>query len=168
MGFQLDTVSIQRLVGVHPDLVKVVRDCAANGTLPFKFGVSEGLRTLAQQELDVARGFSQTMKSRHLDGHAVDLAPLRTNPQGQTVMSWAWPPFYVLASQMRAASIRMSVPVVWGGVWDMELASIIGDMEAASDGYVARARAKGERGFLDGPHFQLPLSIQYPAGPPIA
>lgn len=167
MGFQLDKTSIQRLIGVHPDLVKVVRDCAANGLLPFSFGVSEGLRTLAQQRLDVERGFSETMKSRHLDGHAVDLVPLRKNEAGQSVMSWAWPPFYVLAREMRAAAMRMNVPVTWGGVWDRNLADITGDMEVASQEYVVRARAKGGRGFLDGPHFQLPFDL-YPAGKPIA
>lgn len=169
MGFQLDKVSLQRLVGVHPDLVRVVKDCATAGIFPFTFGVSEGLRTVAQQRQDVARGFSQTMKSRHLDGHAADLVPLRADDKGRQVMSWVWPPFYVLAAQMRAAAIRQKVPVIWGGVWDTELAKLVSDdMEAEAQAYVARARAKGEKGFLDGPHYELPLGLQYPAGPPIA
>ena len=168
MGFKLDALSLKRLTGVHPDLVRVVKDCATSGVLPFQFGVSEGLRTVAQQRLDVAHGFSQTMKSRHLDGHAADLVPLKINDLGQSVMSWAWPPFYVLAAQMRAASIRQKVPVIWGGVWDTELEKLLDDdMEAESHAYVARARVKGQHGFTDGPHFELPLA-EYPAGPPIA
>lgn len=141
MGFQLDKLSLQRLVGAHPDLVKVVQDCARNGTLPFFFGVSEGPRTLAQQKLDVARGFSETMKSRHLlsgtpqQCYAVDLVPLRKDDKGHDVMSWAWPPFFVLAREMKAAAARLHIPIEWGGDWTT---------------------------LKDGPHFQLPWA-QYPA-----
>lgn len=133
MSFTLDAHSTQRLIGVHPDLVKVVQDCAKNGTMPFSFGVSEGLRTLAQQQIDVAAGKSQTLKSRHLDGHAVDLVVL---VNGAAV--WAWPPYSVLAEQMKAAAARCNVPIEWGGDWTT---------------------------LKDGPHFQLPIE-QYPSAEP--
>jgi peptidoglycan L-alanyl-D-glutamate endopeptidase CwlK len=112
LGFVLDAHSAQRLVGVHPDLVKVVRDCAQNGVMPFTFGVTEGLRTLAQQQKNVAAGASQTMRSRHLDGHAVDLVVLIDG-----AISWAWPPYDALAEQMKAAAARCNVPIEWGGSW---------------------------------------------------
>lgn len=113
MGFVLDALSLSRLQGVHPDLVKVVTDCAANGEMPFTFGVSEGLRTLAQQKIDVAAGKSQTMHSRHLTGHAVDLVVLVNR-----MITWSWPPYHVLADQMKAAAARCKVQIVWGGDWE--------------------------------------------------
>ncbi|MFO0467523.1 MAG: M15 family metallopeptidase, partial [bacterium] len=61
----------QRLAGVHPDLVRVVERAAKDGT---KFRVIEGLRTMDRQAELVRAGKSQTMRSRHLTGHAVDLA----------------------------------------------------------------------------------------------
>lgn len=59
-----------RLQGVHPDLVRVVE--LARKSVPFI--VTEGIRTRARQVDLVARGASRTMNSRHLTGHAVDLA----------------------------------------------------------------------------------------------
>lgn len=112
MGFVLDPHSVANLQGVHPDLQKVVYDCADNGVMPFTFVVTEGLRTPAQQKIDVAAGKSQTMNSRHLDGHAVDLAVMI---QGE--ISWAWPPYDALAGQMKAAGVRCGVPIEWGGDW---------------------------------------------------
>lgn len=112
MGFQLDKISLFHLTGVHPDLIKVVNDCAENGKLPFTFGVSEGLRTPQQQKIDVAAGKSQTQNSRHLDGHAVDLVVLVAGK-----VTWSWPPYFTLADQMKAAAARCKVPIEWGGDW---------------------------------------------------
>lgn len=60
-----------KLAGLHPDLVRVVE--RARQDVPFI--VVEGLRTAERQRELVAAGRSKTMKSRHLTGHAVDLAP---------------------------------------------------------------------------------------------
>lgn len=153
MGFPLDAISIAHLRGVHPDLVKVVQDCASGFTPPFTFGVSEGLRTAAKQKLEVAAGNSQTMRSRHLDGHAVDLVVLVT---GKVV--WAWPNYYVLADQMKAAATRCAVPVEWGGCWDLAVSAWTQPAVKESAAYILRGGH-----FLDGPHFQLPVS-SYPSG----
>ena len=74
--FALDPISVAHMKGVHEDLIRVVQDIAANGVMPFTFGISQGIRSIAQQKLDVASGKSQTMRSRHLDGHAVDFVVL--------------------------------------------------------------------------------------------
>ena len=71
MTFKLGPRSVARLKGVHPDLVKVVE--RAIQLTPVDFTVLEGLRSLERQKALVAAGASQTLKSRHLDGHAVDL-----------------------------------------------------------------------------------------------
>lgn len=95
---------------MHPDLVKVVK--LAIKKTEVDFAVTEGLRTLARQKQLVAAGASQTMNSRHLTGHAVDLAPW----VGNTVR-WDWPLFHKLAEAMDAASAELGIPIEWGGRW---------------------------------------------------
>jgi len=110
MGFKLTTEDERRLAGVHPDLAKIVWLAAERADRPFK--VLEGKRTLARQRELVAKGASQTMNSRHLTGHAVDIAPL---DDGQ--VSWAWPLYYPLAKTVKKAAADLRVPIEWGGDW---------------------------------------------------
>jgi peptidoglycan L-alanyl-D-glutamate endopeptidase CwlK len=72
----------------------------------------EGLRTEARQKQLVAAGASMTMRSRHLTGHAVDIAPW----VGGTVR-WDWPLFHKLAVAVKSAAVELSVPIEWGGDW---------------------------------------------------
>ena len=135
-----------RLAKVHPDLVRVVRHLAAGGAL---FRVEEGLRTVERQRQLVASGASQTMASRHITGHAVDLLPLL---DGQPTFDWQW--YFPMVDAFRAATIAEKVPVVWGGAWGL-LMSDYTTAKAGQDRYVARVQAQGQRPFLDGPHFEL-------------
>jgi hypothetical protein len=100
----------QRLAGVHPDLVRVVERAARDGA---KFRVIEGLRTMDRQAELVRAGKSQTMRSRHLTGHAVDLAAL--DEAGR--VTWARSAYEALASQVKAAAAAEGVLVEWGGDW---------------------------------------------------
>ena len=131
MGFAIDGISLGHLRGVHPDLVRVVQRCADNAAMPFTFAVSCGLRTHQQQKLAVASGRSQTLNSRHLDGHAVDLVVLVQNQ-----VTWDWAPYYVLADAMRQASIDTRIPLIWGGCWGQEMESYDGPAAKASGKYV--------------------------------
>lgn len=109
----LNKQSEKNLVGVHPDLVRVVRraaDLLADG--PVGFIVTEGLRTKERQEQLVAAGASKTMNSRHLTGHAVDLA---ATVYGD--VRWDWPLYRQLADIMKAASEVEHVNLTWGGDW---------------------------------------------------
>ena len=63
------------LDGVDPRLVGICR--MAIKVMDFK--VIDGLRTLEEQKINVARGKSWTLDSKHLDGLAVDLAPWPVN-----------------------------------------------------------------------------------------
>lgn len=137
---------LNRLVGVNEALRGVVM--RASESCPF--AVIEGVRTRERQEQLVAKGSSRTMNSRHLTGHAVDLAPLHAGR-----ISWEWPHFSPLVAAMRQAAIDLNVPLIWGGCWDTELNSTTGDAIAIRDAYAARIRARGRRPFLDGPHFEL-------------
>ncbi len=110
MSIILSERSLSRLDGVHADLVRVVKRAAATSNIDFT--VLEGLRSLERQKTLVARGASKTMKSRHLTGHAVDLAPF---VDGQVV--WAWPLYHKLAVIVKAAAVDEHVPIEWGGSW---------------------------------------------------
>ena len=102
--------SLARLDGVHSDLVRVVKRAATMSDLDFT--VLEGLRTLERQKELFAKHATTTMKSRHLDGHAVDLAPMIGSE-----VRWDWPLYHKLAAIVKAAALHEGVPVEWGGDW---------------------------------------------------
>lgn len=110
MTITLGARSLSRLEGVHPDLVRVVKRAAALSKLDFT--VLEGLRSLARQKELFAKRATQTMKSRHLDGHAVDLAPMIGGE-----VRWDWPLYHQLALVVKGAAKQEGVPIEWGGDW---------------------------------------------------
>jgi peptidoglycan L-alanyl-D-glutamate endopeptidase CwlK len=99
-----------RLEGVHPDLVRVVKRAAAMSDLDFT--VLEGLRTEARQRQLLKEGATKTLNSRHLTGHAVDLAPMLSGK-----VSWDWPLYHRLAKTVKSAAELEKVPLQWGGDW---------------------------------------------------
>ena len=99
-----------KLRGVHPDLVKVI-ERAIEITL-VDFTVLEGLRTAARQQALVDAGASQTLKSRHLTGHAVDLGAWVDDQ-----VDWSWPLYPKIANAMKTAARQVGVPIEWGGDW---------------------------------------------------
>lgn len=107
---KLNERSEQRLHGVHPKLVAVVRRAAEIAAVDFI--VTEGLRTEDRQRQLVAKGASKTMNSKHLTGHAVDLAAVLDGE-----VRWDWPLYYKLADAMKAAARDLDVPIIWGGDW---------------------------------------------------
>ncbi|WAC60866.1 M15 family metallopeptidase [Brevundimonas sp. SL130] len=102
--------SRSRLNGVHPALVAVVEAALARSSVDFM--ITEGLRTPERQAALVKAGASQTLKSRHLTGHAVDVAAL---VDGQ--VRWDWPLYGRIAEAFKAASRELNIPIVWGGDW---------------------------------------------------
>ena len=109
MPFKFSKRSLDRLAGVHPDIVAVLN--LAIGRTPIDFTVLEGLRTVERQRQLVREGASKTMNSRHLSGHAVDIAPLLDG-----VVSWDWPLYHRLAPVMKQAAEELGVDLEWGGV----------------------------------------------------
>ena len=71
MGYKLGKRSLEKLEGVDERMQSVVR--YAISVTKQDFSVICGLRTIEEQRALVAKGASQTMKSKHLDGLAVDL-----------------------------------------------------------------------------------------------
>lgn len=139
--FRLSDTSRERLLGVHPDLCRVVE--RAISITSVDFSVIEGCRTLERQRKLVAAGASQTLRSRHIPcrtgqngqlfGHAVDLGAFVGHQ-----LRWDWPLYDKIAEAMKRAATIESVPLEWGGDWTT---------------------------LKDGPHFQLPWE-EYPCQTP--
>jgi len=110
MPFALGAKSKERLKGVHPDLVRVVE--RAIQLTEVDFTVLEGLRTVARQQQLVKSGASKTMRSRHLTGHAVDLAAVIDGE-----VRWDWPLYHKIAKAVKQAAAELKVPIEWGGDW---------------------------------------------------
>lgn len=141
---KLSQASLGKLQGVHPDLVRVVRRCAADWKdAETGFIVTQGLRTLAEQKLLKAKGASRTLNSRHLTGHAVDLAATLGG-----AVRWDWPLFIRIANAMKAAAKAENVQCRWGGSW-----ALLSDLKAPITAAVLH------KSFPDGPHFELPRNI---------
>lgn len=147
--FKLGTRSLQELSGVHPDLVAVVT-LAIELTVQ-DFAVHDGIRTMEEQKRMVETGVSKTLDSRHLSGHAVDLVPYVNGK-----LRWEWEPIYRIADAVRIAAQQLSVPLRWGGAWDVAFTESTASPEDLVTDYAARRRKAGKKAFLDGPHFELP------------
>ena len=149
MAFKLSTRSKERLIGVHPDLVKVVR--RAIELTDIDFGVTEGLRSLEKQKELVAKGASQTLKSKHLEGNAVDLVAYLGSR-----ISWEITFYDNIADAVKQAALEYDVPIRWGAAWHIpNICKYDGTMQEATDEYVKLRISQGRRPFIDAPHFEI-------------
>jgi peptidoglycan L-alanyl-D-glutamate endopeptidase CwlK len=115
------------------------------------FGVTQGLRTIEEQEALVAKGASKTMKSKHIDGLAVDLMAY-VGGRG----CWELNVYDEIADAMKAAAQELDVPIRWGAAWHIsDIRDWEGTMEDAMNDYVDTRRAEGKRPFIDAPHFEI-------------
>ena len=147
--FRLSTRSMSRLEGINPDLITVVTE--AIKLTKVDFGVTCGMRTVEEQEKLVASGASQTMKSKHLEGRAVDLVAY----VGSSV-TWKLNMYDDLADSMAKAARDLGVPLKWGAAWTVgDISKYEGTMEDAMNDYVDLRRSQGRRPFIDAPHFEL-------------
>jgi hypothetical protein len=116
MSFQLSLRSIDRLNGVHPKLASVVR--AAIAISKVDFTVIEGMRSLEKQREYFMAGKSRTMKSKHLTGHAVDLAPIvDIDGDGRSELTWEERHFLPINDAMVQAATNLGISITWGGRW---------------------------------------------------
>lgn len=89
------------------------------------------MRSRERQAKLVAIGASRTMNSRHLTGHAIDLAYWLDDDDGTPEageIRWDWPLAHRIAAAMKNAAAAEGVALAWGGDW---------------------------ASFPDGPHFEL-------------
>ena len=108
--FKLSQRSLDRLKGVHPQLVKVVKLAITQTRVDF--GVAEGLRARSRQQQLFDKGATTTLNSRHITGHAVDLVAY-VGPR----VRWDWPLYHTINVAMTDAAITLDIPLEWGGHW---------------------------------------------------
>lgn len=148
-AFKFGAASTKELQGVKSELVTVTHLALSLSTQDFM--VFDGIRTWKEQAEHVRRGTSKTMRSKHLDGLAVDLVPyINGGPK------WDWEGCYKIAWAMDQAATQLGFAgnIRWGGAWDRVLSDFGGDF---SD-YIQEVneymnRHKGPD-FIDGPHFE--------------
>ncbi len=158
--YRLGSKSLANLKGVHPRLVQVVQLAITLSAQDFT--VLEGVRSLAAQKANVAKGASQTMDSKHLVqgdgyGHAVDLAAWVNGK-----VAWdPWGRYDVIADAMRRAAIQKGVQIRWGGGWfNLNQLASQAQIVAAREAYTAERKRAGRKAFLDGPHFELQAVVR--------
>ena len=149
MAFKLSQRSLGRLDGVKNEMHSVV--VSAIGMSNVDFGVICGLRTQEEQEDLMARGATQTLKSKHLTGDAVDLMAYIGSRA-----SWELNLYDDIADAMKQAAIKHDVAIKWGAAWSVgNIAEWEGTMEEAMNSYIDLRRSEGRRPIIDGPHFEL-------------
>lgn len=154
MSFKLSKRSLDKLKGVHPNLVNVVKKAIEYTSVDF--GVTFGVRTLEEQEQLVAAGRSQTMASKHLiqaDGyaHAVDLVAY---VNGNVV--WELNVYDNVCDAMAKAADELDVAIKWGAAWsEGDIRFYKGTAEDAMNEYIDLRRSQGRRPFIDAPHYEL-------------
>lgn len=133
MGYKFGERSMERLKGVHPKLIEVAELALSRSLIDYTIGPYGGKRNLETQKMLKDRGSSRTLKSRHLDGCAIDMVTWRRLPAtGKYGYDWSrWSDYAYIAKLMKQAAIELNIPIEWGGDW---------------------------KSFKDGPHFQLPRS----------
>ena len=147
--YQLSQRSLDKLEGVDERLVKLV--CRAIELTDTHFGVIQGLRTEEEQKALVAKGASKTMKSKHLEGRAVELMAY-VDGRG----CWELAVYDNIADAMQQAATEEGVQIRWGAAWNIsDIRQWDGSMEEAMNYYVDVRRAEGKRPFIDAPHFEL-------------
>lgn len=133
-NFKLGQRSLSRLKGVDDRLVAVVKRAIALSEVDFT--VLEGLRTVERQKELFAKKFTKTLKSKHIIGHAVDLAVFEM-VNGQRNVDWSnLTNFRKIRDAMFAAADELGVKIRWGGDWNRN------------------GKSEDEK-FYDGPHFEL-------------
>lgn len=138
MAFKFGTRSEIRLRGVDSRLIAVARRAIANS--PVDLTIVEGRRTPERQAQLYAQGrttpgpiVSWTLRSKHLDGKAIDIAPLKLDGSVDWNNKQA---FLDMSKLMFESAQALGIKIRWGADWDQ-------------DGIPY------EKGEYDGPHFEL-------------
>jgi len=115
--------SLERLKGLHPDMIKVAM--RAIQITSIDFGISQGVRTVEQQAALYAQGrngnpgpiVTWTMESKHLVqadgyGHAFDVVAYVDGK-----VSWKEEYYDKIAKAVLTAARELNVKIKWGGEW---------------------------------------------------
>ena len=149
MTFKLSQRSLDKLEGVDEQLVATVKLAILNTKIDF--GVICGIRTMEEQRALFEKGASKTMRSKHLEGKAVDLMAY-IGSRG----SWELNLYDDIADAMQEAAVETGAVLRWGAAWHInDIRDWDGTMEDAMNAYVDLRRSQGKRPFIDAPHFEI-------------
>ena len=150
MSFVLSERSLQRLQGVHPELVRVAK--RAIEVTQVDFAITEGLRSPERQLEMYNRKLSQIAKGgTHVQGLAVDTMAYEDGHG-----SWDISLYDNVADGFKQAAIDCGVGVRWGGAWHIpDIRYWEGTMQECYDDYIKTRREQGQRPFIDAVHFEL-------------
>jgi peptidoglycan L-alanyl-D-glutamate endopeptidase CwlK len=150
----LNSTSMQRLVGVHPNLVRVILTAAKD--CPVRYEVVEGLRSLTRQRELYNKGrltpgpiVTKTMDSKHLKqwdgfGHAVDICPFKDG-------KFLWNDqkgFEAMFHHINKVAKNLKINLITGSDWDDNLVMDHLEREA----YIKK---HGRAPLVDWPHWEL-------------
>lgn len=103
--------SEKAMAGVHSDLRRLAKEVLQSS--PLDIMIIEGLRSKDRQSQLVKRGASQTMKSYHLVGRAIDFVPI---VDGEP--SWHWQDFNSVGPVWEQWARLLDIKITWGGRWE--------------------------------------------------
>ena len=128
--YKLGTRSLTNLEGVHPDMVKLIKESITDS--PVDFTVVEGLRTRKRQQELYAQGRTKPgvrvtnvdgvkKKSNHQVkedgyGNAVDIYPYFLG-QVQVNHKDTIKCLKQIADHIKAKAEELEIPITWGGDW---------------------------------------------------
>ena len=150
MAFKLSQKSLSKLHGVNPMLNRVVHDAIIKTTVDF--GVTEGLRSLERQKQLLEQKRSQTLKSKHLTGHGVDLVAYIDGE-----VCWEVEVYDEIADAVKASAKAIGCPIKWGAGWHKNLTDHDGTSEELMNEYIDLRRSQNRRPFIDCPHFEMAI-----------
>lgn len=149
--FKFSNNSLKNLEGIDGQIIELVKLAIAYSEVDF--GVSEGLRTKERQKKLLDEGKTQTLKSKHLDGLAVDVFAY---VEGKAV--WDYRYYFPIVEAFKKAQERLraekypNLEMRWGGCW--KKLRFINDPERDVNQYKQFKHKKGEKPFIDAPHFE--------------
>ena len=159
-NFYLGKASLRRLEGVDPRLQALAKLAIQKTTVDFS--VTYGLRTKEEQIELVKKGFSKTMNSRHLTGHAIDVAAWHNG-----AIDYNYDRMYLIAQGFRLASEELDLTIRWGGCWtDLRQLKTVDQMKDCVQAYIKRKQYRDSQGRLrssalvDTPHFEIPRGAE--------
>lgn len=110
MTFKLSESSLSKLKGVNQQLVDVVKLAITKSPLDFK--ITEGLRTVERQRELLAQKKTQTLKSRHIIGQAVDICVIIDGKA-----NWDFENYREVADVFYVCAEELGIKITWGGSW---------------------------------------------------
>jgi peptidoglycan L-alanyl-D-glutamate endopeptidase CwlK len=118
MAFKFSRRSLNNLIGVHIDLVRVMT--ATLDVSPVDFGIIQGIRTPEQQHANFLAGKSDLdeppqpgkLRGRHLTGHAIDFAVWKNG-----AFTWDDTLIREVVDAAKTCAQHLNIKIICGADW---------------------------------------------------